>query len=137
MTLIIQLAPFALLIAGALASASFYVSLKKELQALANQLQEQHRGMSNFEERVGAQLEEMRTLVREANERAGVLVPPTPPRSGFNLSKRSQVLRMSRLGERPENIAVALSLPKKEVELLLKVQKIVLTSAASAGAATS
>jgi hypothetical protein len=131
MTLIIQLAPFALLIAGALACASFYVSLKKELHILTNQLAEQQRGMSNFDERVAAQLEEMRTLVQEANERAGVLVAPTPPRSGFNLSKRSQVLRMSRLGERSENIAVALSLPKKEVELLLKVQKIVLTSAAS------
>ena len=87
-----------------------------------------------MEQRLTAQFEEVRKSLREAEERAAQLVPPAAPRSGFNLSKRSQALRMSRHGERPENIAAALSVPRKEIELLLKVQKIVL---ASAGATSS
>ena len=75
------------------------------------------------------QIEELKREVREAESRTGMLVPPTPPKSGLNLNRRSQVLRMSRQGERPSKIAAALSLPQKEVELLVKVQKIVLSSA--------
>ena len=46
---------------------------------------------------------------------------PCPPRSGLNLNKRSQVIRMSRRGEQAEKIAASLNLPQREVELLLKV----------------
>ncbi|MBV8820838.1 MAG: hypothetical protein JO022_20930 [Acidobacteriaceae bacterium] len=131
MMLLIQLAPFALLIVGACACASFYFSLRKEIQDALKRISEQQRGITDFEERISAQLDEMRTMVREAEQRAGVLVAPTAPRSGLNLSKRSQVLRMSRMGQNSDHIATALSLPKREVDLLLKVQKIVLTSAAA------
>jgi hypothetical protein len=55
-------------------------------------------------------------------------VPPPSgaPRSSFNLSKRSQALRMHRRGEAPEQIAASLDLPRQEVELLLKVHRIVI-----------
>jgi hypothetical protein len=57
-------------------------------------------------------------------------VAPTPglPRPGLNLSKRSHALRMHRHGEGAEQIAAALDLPRQEVELLLKVHRIVLSS---------
>ena len=48
------------------------------------------------------------------------------PRSGFNLGTRSQALRMHRRGDSPGQIAVALQVPLQEVELLLKVHRIVL-----------
>jgi DNA-binding NarL/FixJ family response regulator len=41
----------------------------------------------------------------------------------MNTSRRSQVLRMHRRGERPEQIAAALGLPQNEVDLLLKLQR--------------
>jgi hypothetical protein len=44
----------------------------------------------------------------------------------MNLSKRSQVLRMHRRGDPPDQIATSLAVPRQEVELLLKVQRIVL-----------
>ena len=53
---------------------------------------------------------------------------PGLPKPGFNLSKRSQVLRMHRRGDSPENISAALDLPRQEVDLLLKVHRIVLKS---------
>lgn len=126
MNLTLQLAPLIILTGGILVCAYIFVTLKKEIQALSQRVQEQHREIQNLEQRTVAQLDDVRTGLREADERAGVLVPPWPPRSGLNLNKRSQVLRMSRHGENETNIAAALSLPRKEVELLLKVQKIVL-----------
>lgn len=51
---------------------------------------------------------------------------PEPPRAGINLSKRAQVLRLHRRGESVPTIAAALGIPQKEVELLLKVQRLVL-----------
>ncbi|MDQ6700068.1 MAG: hypothetical protein M3Z36_07765 [Acidobacteriota bacterium] len=63
---------------------------------------------------------------RDACERAGVLVAPAPPRSGLNLGKRSQALRLYRHGETADKIAMNLDLPRADVKLLLKVHQSVL-----------
>jgi hypothetical protein len=57
-------------------------------------------------------------------------VAPAPglPRPGLNLSKRSHALRMHRHGEGAEQIASSLDLPRQEVELLLKVHRIILSN---------
>ena len=52
---------------------------------------------------------------------------PAQPRPGLNLGKRTQALRMHRLGESPEQIAGTLQVPRQEVDLLLKVHRIVLS----------
>ena len=57
-----------------------------------------------------------------------VAPPPGLPKPGLNLSKRSQALRMHRRGEGAGQIAAALELPRQEVDLLLKVHRIVLSS---------
>ena len=57
-----------------------------------------------------------------------VAPPPGLPKPGLNLSKRSQALRMHRRGEGVEQIASALELPRQEVDLLLKVHRIVLST---------
>ena len=53
-----------------------------------------------------------------------LLVSPAPLRSGMNLTKRSQALHMFRRGESPKAIATTLSLPQREVDLLVKVQRM-------------
>ncbi len=53
---------------------------------------------------------------------------PGFPRPGLNLTNRSQALRMSRRGETPEQVAAALGVPLQEVDLLLKVHRIVIDS---------
>ena len=125
-SLTIQLAPFVLLAGGIAICVSLFISLKKELHALTRDVEEQRREIADLEQRLSAHVKETQAALRGVGESVGVLVPPTPPRSGFNLSKRSQAMRMSRHGETPINIAAALSVPLKEVELLLKVQKIIL-----------
>ena len=53
---------------------------------------------------------------------------PSAFRPALNLSKRSQALRMHRRGETAEQIAAALDIPPQEVELLIKVHRIVLSN---------
>lgn len=60
---------------------------------------------------------------------------PAVPRESMNLSKRSQALRLHRMGEPPERIAASLGMSRMEVELLLKVHQTVLGSVQRSGAA--
>jgi len=70
---------------------------------------------------LGAQLQEVR---RDAVPAA----IPALPRPGLNLSKRSQALRMHRRGDAPVEIASALGIPLQEVDLLVKVHRIVISN---------
>jgi len=67
-------------------------------------------------------------LATEVRELPPATSPPAvgPPRSGMNLTKRSQILRLHRRGDSPEQIATGLEIPLQEVTLLLKVHHIVL-----------
>jgi hypothetical protein len=56
-----------------------------------------------------------------------VQILPGTPRSGLNMGKRTQALRMHRMGEASTRIAAALEVPVQEVELLLKVHRIVIS----------
>jgi hypothetical protein len=76
----------------------------------------------------------MNTRLHEAEERVNAAGAPPPARRSVNLSKRSQVIRLSRRGEPIETIAATLGLPRREVELLLKVHQV---STAMAGGAAS
>ncbi|MCL4796019.1 MAG: hypothetical protein KJZ84_15770 [Bryobacteraceae bacterium] len=72
-------------------------------------------------------------LYAAITDREGLrLAPPpgvTPSWSGagarLNVNRRSQALRMSRLGDPPERIAAALGVTRNEVDLLLKVHRAV------------
>lgn len=95
------------------------------------------RRSSTTQARLKAELESAREKVNElAGEvcemrERGPQAPP-PPRSGFNLSTRSQALRMHHRGDSPGQIAAALQVPVQEVELLLKVHRIALQNLVSA-----
>ncbi len=71
-------------------------------------------------------VETLEEEVRDLSRREPVTLPPALPRGGFNVEKRSQAIRMHRRGEPPSQIAACLDLPLQEVELLLKVHRIVL-----------
>jgi DNA-binding NarL/FixJ family response regulator len=83
-------------------------------------LEELERALGKLEWDVEAAVQAAKQMERalEALPEAG------PPRPSINVSRRAQVLRLYRQGERPEQIAAALSLPLNEVELLLKVHQI-------------
>lgn len=103
------------------------------LRARALVRRSEQRAQAN-QERVEALLESLREsqdlLAAEVRDREPLYpsVLPGPPKPGLNLSTRSQALRMHRRGDPPDRIAAALDLPLQEVDLLLKVHRIVLSN---------
>ena len=65
------------------------------------------------------QAEDLRRQPAEAAPDAG--------RAALNLNKRAQVLRMHRRGDPAERIASLLEVPRQEVDLLIKVHRIILS----------
>jgi hypothetical protein len=76
-----------------------------------------------FEKALAGQAAELADLQRQPQ--GGAVA--APPRAGLNLCKRSQALRMHRKGDPPDRIAAALEVPLQEVDLLIKVHRIVLS----------
>jgi hypothetical protein len=74
-------------------------------------------------------VDQMRSRIEEADQRATLLSSPATPKDGLNLARRTQALRLLRKGERPEQIASALNMPVGEAVLLAKVQQILHTEA--------
>ena len=108
---------YALLAVGLAMCLYLFVSLKTELRAL-------HKGAGT--ETTGLDVE---TRIREIGERVeeALTVAWTPQArpAGINCTKRTQALRMNRRGENAATIASALAVPRNEIELLLKVQKLI------------
>ena len=71
-------------------------------------------------------LDSVAAQVRDLPQQSLPAATSFPPKSGLNMNKRSQVLRMHRKGDAPERISTALEVPLQEVDLLLKVQRIML-----------
>ncbi len=115
---------YALIAAGMGLCLFLFASLKRDLSATEARCQKKFAALEMDWRRKMEALDERWV---ELSQISGLLVPPPPPRSGLNLSKRSQALQMSRRGEKPQDIAVALSIPQNEVELMLKVQRMVLS----------
>jgi hypothetical protein len=122
---VILFSSYAFQAASCIVCLAVFLSLKRELHKLRSRVTR-----LDFTLRLDA----MNTRLNEAEERASTPVVLSPARRSVNLSRRSQVIRLWRRGEPIETIAMTLGLPRREVELLLKVQQ---ASAAAVGAPTS
>jgi len=110
--------------AGLMLCLTLFVLLKVELCGLARGTEKSRKLTEAALGEIRQAIEELRVGLREAEQRTGVLVPPTPPRTGLNMTTRAQALRMFRRGEQPERIAAALHVPENEVRLLIKVHQL-------------
>jgi hypothetical protein len=100
-------------------------SLVREMKARADHKQSDNTaGLQSLRDTVDA----LAAQLHDLQSHPPVAPPPGLPKPGLNLSKRSHALRLHRRGENAEQIAAALELPRQEVELLLKVHRIVLSS---------
>lgn len=120
----IPIAPYLFMTFGLSLCLYIFCSLKREIYRLRIRLEECSDQQDASSETARLQVEEMLAELRMAEERTLQLVPPTAPRAGLNLNTRTQVLRMSRLGEPEANIASKLGLPRNEVTLVLKVHRM-------------
>jgi hypothetical protein len=73
-------------------------------------------------------LDSMAAQVHDLQRQPAHAVVPAAPKTGLNVNKRSQALRMNRRGDSAEQIATVLEIPLQEVDLLLKVHRIVITN---------
>jgi hypothetical protein len=69
---------------------------------------------------LSARIEELRTIPHGT--------AAVSERVGINLSRRSQALRLHRRGEPAGEIAAALGIPVQEVQLLIKVHEVVMST---------
>lgn len=126
----IPLAPYILLGLAAAAGLWLFASLEREIRSLKARLRKHKEGGFITQEEFQFRLDDFNTRLRDAEERAAIPVQPPHIRPSLNLNKRAQALRMSRRGAPAPNIAAALGLPRKEVELLLKIQRLTLDNPA-------
>jgi len=125
---LIPLAPFVLVGINTVLFGSLILCLEHEIRIMKLRWKRGQSAQESVTQKLKAQVAELSARMLDTEERSGVLVPPIPPKSGLNLNKRSQVIRMSRRGEQAGKIAASLNLPQREVELLLKVYSRVVYS---------
>lgn len=104
---------YVLLAGGLIGALALFLSMKREMQLQAV------KNRKRIEEMV-ARVSEVQLQAPVAAE--PVYIPAGAPRSGLNLNKRVQAMRMVRRNEDLSTIAAALGVTRKEVELLVRVQ---------------
>ena len=105
---------------GLVLSTFLFVSLKQEIGALKRDHAALERSAEESIAGLRAEMKALKESMAEIEKWAGELPQLSAPTPSMNTTRRSQVLRMHRRGERPEQISAALGLPRGEVELLLK-----------------
>jgi hypothetical protein len=110
--MIYSLIPYILLALSLIANLVGFLVLVHE-----NQTREV-RNRKRLDERM-EELERNLTAVRASQPEAAFV--PEPARSGLNISKRLQAMRMFRRNEDVSHIAAALGVARREVELLIRV----------------
>jgi len=107
-------APFIFVALGLIATLLLFSSVKRDV---LNQNRKQRRVL----EKIAARLEEA-SAKTEILDQPVVIAPAV--RSGFNINRRIQAMRLLRRGEDVAHIAAALNVPRREVELLIRVQQM-------------
>ena len=127
-SLLHPLVSYVLLAAGFGLCLYLFATLKAEIHGLLRRSLEERQHLQAVERSLDdarLALQSLEADLREVERQTGMLVAPAPARSGLNLSKRTQVLRMHRAGQDSAGISAVLSLPRSEVELLIKVHRLV------------
>ncbi len=123
---ILPLAPYVIAAIISVLCVFFFLCLENEIRKLKRGAIRPSRAKEASLQELKAKVDDLSMRLRDAEERAGITELPPVPKASLNLNKRTQVIRMSRRGEPAENIAAYLSIPRKEVELLLKIHGLIL-----------
>lgn len=118
------LTPLILLSVGLGLGVFLFVSLKRELRRTLRACGSRQGTNEEAIRKLQAEFSRLNGQLAEIEEIAASLPRFSPPERSINVTRRTHVLRMHRRGERPEQIAAALGLPRNEVELLVKVHRM-------------
>lgn len=101
-----------------------FVSVKNEMRVMERRQRREHPLEAAVQE-LRARLDRAEAALQAAaQQKTQEEQPPCVPKTDVHLAKRAQAIRMNRRGESPATIAAALDIPRHEVELLLKVQRL-------------
>lgn len=117
---------YAVIGVGLLGSLALWITAKFELRAVRSKVSDSHGAIEINVRELAASVNQLR--VDRENE-PGPAVPS--PGLGLNLTKRAQVVRMHRRGETVPSIAAALQTPGNEIELILKLERLLNSEARS------
>lgn len=118
--LLLPLLPSILLALGLCGILAMYFSLKRQIAVQARRNQRAEALLQRLREAASSHTPQ---AVEPPLSEAPRLVA-TPPRSGMNLNRRFQVLRLLRRGEDLGHIAAALGVARTEVELVVRVHQL-------------
>ncbi|HEY4085585.1 MAG TPA: hypothetical protein VGM43_06580 [Bryobacteraceae bacterium] len=116
---------------GMLGSLTLWISTKMDVRAVKKALE-------NYREATDAKLGELRAALEAAAETMKAAPEPvaapiaTGPLSvqGLDLTNRTKALRMARRGEQVASISASLGVAQEEIELLLKLERLLEVPAA-------
>ncbi len=116
---------------GMLGSLTLWISTKMDLRAVKKAVEA---GRAETD----AKIEELRGVVRTTVEVMKAAPAPLPPPiapgplsvQGLDLTNRTKALRMARRGEQVASISASLGVAQEEIELLLKLERLLEVPAA-------
>ncbi|MGA2714377.1 MAG: hypothetical protein ABSG41_14815 [Bryobacteraceae bacterium] len=110
---------YAVIGVGLLGSLALWITAKFELRAVRGEVSDSHGAIEGNVRELSATLNQLR-----AEREIEGLPAAQAIGQGLNLTKRAHVVRMHRRGETVPSIAAALQTPANEVELILKVERL-------------
>jgi hypothetical protein len=119
---VLDLLPYGVAATTLAASIWMFVLVKMELRKSRLRSERQRQTVEETLGALRASIDQIRSRIDETPAATGDSPAPRL-RPSINLSHRTQVLRMHRRGERPDQISAAIGIPQREVELLLKVHQ--------------
>ena len=124
--------PFAMLcglvLAGLAASLFGVFCMQRATRAAAQRAETWHAESEAAIEAIRSEVEACARQLHEIRQDTPKTAVFSLSKPGLNVSKRSQALRMHRRGDTPEQVASTLGVPLQEIELLLKIHRIVVAA---------
>ena len=116
---------YALLIVGFCLCLFLFLTTKWEAHAAELRRGKEQRRLESSVAELRVRVELLGAELKHKTEQPPVAAAPQILGGSLNLTKRSQVIQMNRRGEPSGQIAAVLGIPQNEVELLLKVHRMV------------
>lgn len=123
----VLLSLYALLFVALALCLALFLSVKREIRRCEARLKKQQIYLQEAYDRLEAGMDSLKVGFREMDDKTSFAEAATL-HSRLGTNKRAQATQMLRRGDRPEQIAAALSLPQNEVKLLIRVHEAALSA---------
>jgi hypothetical protein len=101
-----------------------FVTLKRELWDREQKAAERETAAAATVSAMHAEIDGLRKAFADLEDRTGMLTTPPPIRSGLNMGRRTQAVRMLRRGDTVEQVAASMGLPLNDARLLATVERL-------------